>query len=780
MTVFDSILGALQKAAAYNRDDVVPPAAILWPDEKREWERLLPRLRLAMPHLRTLGPYDPTARAGPAIWLRCALAGKLLEQAFSPDAIPILYLPGVSRPTLRAPDECPPELRPLAELQYRGVFWSQQNGKDWTVAAFLQSEKGGLNLRLARDTATQDAIRRAIEKLMDVPVAELAAKSAVLPLDSDDFDILNGNDPIDDLLSWLADPTGVRARWQLEPGRWEALRSHCTKDYAYDPEKDGELRGAELLGLYAKPAWKNAWKRFSTSPVRYAGIVDLLRKAKPRPMGGDLLGKLAVEFWPQDNEAEEASLRQSLHDLTSLPVPSARKRLLDLDATHKARREWVWAKLGQAPLNDALRHLKMLADATDAPAKGATADDVIRAYTTQGWVADLAVLDALAAISTQDDKTAVAAAVQHVYTPWLRDLAEHFQKCVKQKPLPGREVARLKEVSPGTCVFFADGLRYDLGQRLKGLLEARGLAVQIHDHTAALPTVTPTAKPAISPVASKIAGLTTGEDFRPSVAQDQKDLTVDRFRKLLDEIGFQILGGGETGEPDGRGWTESGNLDQSGHAEGLNLARRIREHLSGFVERISDLLEAGWEEVRVVTDHGWLLVPGGLLKAELPKYLTATRWGRCAVVKPSAAVDYPSYPWFWSEEVRVASPYGIDCFVAGKEYSHGGLSVQECIVPQLVVRHGKKAGLSAKIEQVRWSGLRCRVTIGGEFAGCLVDLRDKAANPGSSLTGAKPVGSDGNVALVVPDDSREGSSTTLVLLDSSGSIAEKMPLVVGG
>jgi hypothetical protein len=127
----------------------------------------------------------------------------------------------------------------------------------------------------------------------------------------------------------------------------------------------------------------------------------------------------------------------------------------------------------------------------------------------------------------------------------------------------------------------------------------------------------------------------------------------------------------------------------------------------------------------------------------------------------------------------VASPYGIDCFVAGKEYSHGGLSVQECVVPQLVVRHGKSTGPSAKIEHVRWSGLRCRVTIGGEFAGCSVDLRDKPADPGSSLTGAKAVVRDGNVSLVVPDDSREGSSTTLVLLDSSGSVIEKMPLVVG-
>jgi predicted ATP-dependent Lon-type protease len=52
---------------------------------------------------------------------------------------------------------------------------------------------------------------------------------------------------------------------------------------------------------------------------------------------------------------------------------------------------------------------------------------------------------------------------------------------------------------------------------------------------------------------------------------------VDRFRKLLDDVGFQILGGEETVAPDGRGWTEYGNHDQSGHAKGLNLARRIRD-----------------------------------------------------------------------------------------------------------------------------------------------------------------------------------------------------------
>ena len=199
-TVLDAMISSLGKAAVFNKDDVVPPVAVLWTDEKREFERLLTRLRLSLPQLLTFGTYDLTTRTGPAIWLRCVLAGKFSELTFPPDAIPIVYLPGVSRPTLRATDECPPELRPLAELQYRGAFWSQSNGKDWTVSAFLQAEKGGLNLRLARDSVTQDAIRRALEKLADVPLADLEAKSVTRALDSHDFDALLVEDPVDDLL----------------------------------------------------------------------------------------------------------------------------------------------------------------------------------------------------------------------------------------------------------------------------------------------------------------------------------------------------------------------------------------------------------------------------------------------------------------------------------------------------------------------------------------------------------------------------------------------------
>ena len=315
-TVLDALLASIQKAADYNANDTVAPAAILWTDEKKEWERLVPRLRLLLPHFLVFGPYDKANHTGPAIWLRCVLAGKVPElracekmgtgtgqaartpmfsgaqpepapifsQAltWAPGTVPIIYLPGVSRATLRATEDCPNELKPLAELQYRGVFWSQHNGKDWTITAFLQTNHGGLQLKIAKDKATTTSIRRALEKLVDVSVAELQAKSASGELNSNYFDSLIG-DVVDDLLLWLSDPS-TKGHW--ESNRWEMLCSRCMASYDFDPTHDGPLVAAENLGLQAKTVWKTAWKRFAAAPSRYAGLIEQLRRAKPKPKAG--------------------------------------------------------------------------------------------------------------------------------------------------------------------------------------------------------------------------------------------------------------------------------------------------------------------------------------------------------------------------------------------------------------------------------------------------------------------------------------------------------------
>jgi hypothetical protein len=301
--VLEAILASLQSASEYNQNDQVAPAAILWTDKDEQWEPLLPILRQLLPQLLTLGAYDPASRTEPAIWLKCMLARALPEADWPADVVPILYLPAVGRQELRAVEECPKGLQPLAELQYRAVYWTQLNARDWTLLAFLQSKDGGLGLDVARDAATLEAMRRALLKLSETPITELQGKR----LEAADFDAVLTPDPARDLLTWLNDPAGTRQRW--EESAWAAFSNICRQPYNFDPHTDGELVGGELLGGQ-QGAWQSVWERCAEAPQRYARLPELLRRAGPKPADALFLTRKPDPAWPQDNEAMEAELCQ--------------------------------------------------------------------------------------------------------------------------------------------------------------------------------------------------------------------------------------------------------------------------------------------------------------------------------------------------------------------------------------------------------------------------------------------------------------------------------------
>ena len=767
-TVFEALTERLRKAAEFNSEDPIAPAVILWTDKEEQWQPLLPRLREALPELLTLGAYDLAAKTGPAIWLRCMIARKLPEADWAENMVPIIYLPGVSRQELRAVEECPRPLQPLAELQYRGVLFTQLNARDWTAMAFLVSEDGGLALEVAQDNATKGALRRALIPLADQPVAGLRGRR----LQAADFDELLNPDQISALLRWLNDPAGVRSA--CEADAWGAFRSGCRERFGFDPETDGALVGAEKLGGQAGN-WQTAWHRFAESPRSYHDLLTLLRQARPANANDLFFNRSA---WPQDNEAMEAELREALSALADRPAPEARGAIARLEQTHRERRGWVWAQLGEARLAQAVEPLATLARVTERALGGVTPQEIVEQHASGLWQADGAALDALAVVEEPQDVAAVTAAVRATYRPWLEAGAEHCQQAVKRYGLPGPPTPATSPPQPGTCLLFADGLRFDVGQKLKAKLVERGLAVGGAWAIAAFPSVTAAAKPAASPAAGLLIGGDAGTDFAPSTA-DGKPLTTERFRALLSECGCAVLSADEVRSPDGVAWAECGALDRRGHEEGAKLAHRIEEELRGIERRVAALLAAGWAEVKIVTDHGWLLLPGGLGKTELPAYLAETRWGRCAALKSTSQVGALTVPWHWNPNVLVAAAPG---YVAGKEYGHGGLTVQECVVPVLTVTAGASAKATATIDAIRWVGLRCHVTISGP-AGLMVDPRVKAGDPSSSAVAEgqpKAVGEDGQASLMVTDDSLEGTAVHLVVLDASGDQIAKEPTTIGG
>jgi len=672
LTFWDAVASALMRAGDYNKNDQTPPAAILWPDKERQWEPLLPALRLRLPLL-TLGSYDPAARSGPASYLRCMIAGAL-DDGLPAGSVPVIYLPGYSRADVRAVEECPKPLQPLAELQYRGVIFSHKNGRDWTIAGFLQAADG-LGISIGADAATREAMPRALLKLADEPLAHLRQQA---PLRAPFFDTLLHPDHMRRLLKWLDDPQGYPT--QLTAEEWQSFCALCRDKYAFDPPADGPLTAAGRLGA-RYGAWAAVWERYEEAPAAYPNLPGLLRQAQPRQLG--LFGE-AQPTWPGYNQQQEDALRTELLALQDQPAGAARQAVLGLDKQHGPRRAWVWAQLDQAPLANALQPLAILAKLTGQPLGGATLEAVAGAYAGWGWQADAAVLQALAAVDQADDVVAVKAAIAPLYRPWLEGAALAFQAAVMPHPGQRYVVAPLPPSEPGTCLLFCDALRLDLGQRLAADLARRGLMAEISWRLAALPPVTSTAKPAVSPVAGQIAGQGK-HDLTPVSAASGAAVTIGVLRGLLQEAGYQVLQGDALGDPTGRAWTEFGAIDRYGHDHGWKIAQHAVGELAGLAERSDALLRHGWQRVVVVTDHGWLLLPGGLPKAELPQHLTHKRKGRCAVLKEGAITDQQTVPWHWDPNVRIAVASGIRCYEAGQEYEHGGLSPQECVTPRITV-----------------------------------------------------------------------------------------------
>jgi len=775
-TLLEAVRASLAHAARYNPGDVVRPAAVLWTDADGQWRAVVEQLRPLMPELLTLGDYDATTRTGPALWLRCVIepavrADKFPDLSWPVGTVPVIYMPGVSRQTLRAVEECPDLLKPLVELQYRGTVWMQKNGKDWTILAFLVSDDGGVGLNVAEDKLTLQAMQGALSQLAVTPVARLNTKR----LEAEDFDRLMIGDTPRDLLLWLGDPDGTRGQW--DEGKWSAFRNRCRQDYGFDPETDGEIVGGEKLGQ-RKDIWYGAWERFAESPTLYPGIPDLLRRAKPR---GTLI--FEKEPWPDENDSMENVLRAALVEIGSMKSAEARQRLEQLETEHSPRRKWVWARLGKCPLANALEHLAMLAKRTAATVGGDSADVMAKLYTEGAYLADDGAMRAVACVKTAEDTAAVHAAVRCVYLPWLEDTARHFQNCLLTKDLPAVAQQEGITVEDGVCILFADGLRFDVGQRLVAMASERHIEVSSGWRWAALPTVTATAKPAASPIAGKIRGSRLESDFCPEMADSGVSLTTDRFRKLLSAEGFQVIGATESGDArakNARGWTEYGEFDKLGHTLQGKLAARIEDQLELLLERVQGLLEGGWKRVRVVTDHGWLLVPGGMPKVQLPKYLAESRWSRCASIKDSSHVEVPIAGWSWNPQERFAYAPGVHCFVAGQEYAHGGASLQECLIPVLTLAStGAPAGV-VTVSEVRWVGLRCRVSVQPAAEGLLADLRTKANVSDSSITEPKALDADGRAALLVADDSLEGTMASLVIVDVSGRVVCKEATTVGG
>ncbi|MER9746157.1 BREX-1 system phosphatase PglZ type B [Mesorhizobium sp. M0140] len=755
-TPLDALAAALHDTAGYNPGAESPPEAVLWCDPNSEFLALIPALRERLLELLTYGDYDPQTRTGPAVWLRAATVRAVPSIPLSEGVTPILYVPGVGREVLKGAEDCPALLQPLVWFTVAGNLFGHTNGKDWTLRAFLTSERGALKLNVADDAVTRIALSDAALRFCAKPLEELKSKR----WDADALNALLAPDLSADMLDWMDGALDATA----DPARFTAFASIADKQLKFDPRKLSPQDAAKRLAQ-REGKWTEVWSRFA-SGTGYGGVVGLLGAEEPTSLFEN------VEAYPKQNLKGENELRDSLSKLGSLSAAEARTRIVEFDANHAWRRETVWAKRGEAPLAQALAFLSGIATAKPLPAHDGKA--LAESYAEDGAAVDGAAMRALAAAPRDVDRNAVSIALRAIYLPWLEEGANALQELIR---VGGVKLAKPEAANKeATTILFVDGLRMDLARDLRGLLAAEGLNVDLSWQWSGFPTVTATCKALVSPVASLLTGPPTTSDVLPWTG-DGKPATKPVLYKLLESDGWET---GNSLLADTKLWTEAGRFDEDGHALGARLAGQLAAGIRDVADSVLQLVRAG-RRVRIVTDHGWLLMPGGLPKAALETGLAEPQGkrSRCAMVKPKAQTSYLQIPWSWNSDIFVAAATGAHSFYVGQEYAHGGVSPQECVLPVLdVAASGPQKADVAEI-RTRWEGLRLRVEASGG-ADLHVDLRLGGETSGPSLIkGVRVLDEKGKTSFLVGDD-QEGQTVCLVVLDEGGKVLAHRLLTVGG
>lgn len=768
-TLLKHIVKSLDGAKQYNSAQVVSPQVVLWLDPELQWLSILDQIKDEIPVLMTLGEYQPKKMQGPAIWIKCMVDRALPEANWDGDVIPILYLPGIAKADFKNIEEAPSSLQPLMEYQFTGSLWTQENGKEWTILAFLQNVEHGLGLDVSRDNQTKDALVKSLPNYFNESSAFFRSK-----VDSEFLNQLLVPQVIPNLLSWIE--KGDKAIAHLNTEQQSAFKDVIKSQYYLDLNYAIVLDFVKKMGTQ-KEAWSQVWQYFANAPHKYPKLIEYLSQTTPEDLGTGMFS-IPASSWPLINKEREAKLRDSLLKLKKKNVETARPIIDKLIEKHKERLGWVWSELGQSSYAESLPHIAELAVLITNTYETENIDSIVKHYKTIGVQIE-STLRKLAIVEDSEEYREVVNVVSDIfYKPWLVKMTDVFQALVQKDSNIINNESLQEQIQDSDFILFVDAFRYDLAFDFKEQL-SNNYSAELTTSWSAIPSLTPTSKPSVSPIASELNKDSDIKNFQPSF-KDGNACTPHYFKKqLLAKDYHHIHSPNEIENKKHKYWMEIGDIDKKGHQEQDQLFYRLPKLLQEVKEQVNKIFKKGIPKITIVTDHGWLLLPGGLPKASLHKDLAATRWGRCAELKEGAKTDLLQLPWTWNQHTHIAYAPGVSFFKKNECYAHGGISLQECLTPFMqITQNGTEATSHAFIDSFIWKGMRLQVTVSSEDTSLRLDIRKNRADGNSSVLLSDPRYLDGKWKLMVDSD-YDGDACTLVLLDANGVILDYKLIEIG-
>lgn len=348
---------------------------------------------------------------------------------------------------------------------------------------------------------------------------------------------------------------------------------------------------------------------------------------------------------------------------------------------------------------------------TEAPALKRAAD-LATAYASRWWYIDQLHLRVRAACSGVPGLENVRRVADLAYFDYAGQVNQRFTDLVEaEEAWPPKGTDGVEGIRAGLwqssggrhAVIISDGCRWDLAE---GVRERLTDDCSLAPLMATLPTETAFGMTALLPLENQPVTVEFGSKGLSIKQSGGYDLATRDGRKKYLKAALT--------DPDGKALVEfvdmeallrgaevpktpfvvvfDNTIDEQGHKGTEELPALAEQFIGNLRRTVERLHAAGVDVVHLVTDHGFLLVPADAVDAlgtpavlQAQAYHKDVRW---AALKPGAPVTevFRLPVSLAPNDIVLGLPRGLRTLVKAPEFIHGGISLQECVIPYLVSR----------------------------------------------------------------------------------------------
>lgn len=405
------------------------------------------------------------------------------------------------------------------------------------------------------------------------------------------------------------------------------------------------------------------------------------------------------------------------------------------------RAHGFWAREGDLPgwlvLAQMSETIRLARSAMNELNQAMAADSMIDRYVQEWWQVD----SSYRRFRTQLDQgtehlDAALKWTSRIYNEFLEAVNERFVTTVSQnQQWPpggyslGREGIWNQRDSGLRALVMVDALRYELARELAERLEMK--PDQIEAGLSPLPSITPLGMAALLPDWSNFKVDFIGNDWvitAPGKSDNlaRKDKRVAWLEEQLGSTAIfdldQWLTTPINQVDKNKKWLiiTSTSVDAIGENAGAVVLHTFDSLLARLEQGVRRLMACGCTEIHIATDHGFLLREAiqDSDKVEAKAESILKKHERYLIGRDLPPTELPHLPVSGITDLQAWFPRGIGCFTTPGPYNymHGGLALQETIIPHLHIRQSpaeKLAGVSVELvggPEIRNAVFKIRLT----------------------------------------------------------------------